>query len=767
MQNKILSWACVLLLLALPLVLMIIGHTTTPPNERPAAANSQAAPKAPADSTQRMAQRLRRLSEQIDIPNVMWGANDRRVTMCRQELARAKDVTAQLSAEFFLASELLKDGQNEECIRHLDDLNSLARKVGGTFPDNNLQDIRMLRVQAYLRIGESQNCCAEHNADSCLMPLRGEAIYQHQEGPRQAIQLLEEQLAEVPGDPIARWLLNISYMTKGEYPGGVPKQWLIDPKAFESEYPLKRFPEVASAAGLDTYGLSGGAIVDDFDGDGLLDVVRSDMGFAAQMRFFHNNGDGTFSDRTDAAGLTGEVGGLNITSADFNNDGYLDILVLRGGWLGKGALFPKSLIRNNGDGTFTDVTEEAGLLTAYSTQTAVWLDYDGDGWLDVFVGSETTEPAFPQPCELFHNNRDGTFTECAAANGIRIEEFVKAVASDDYNKDGRPDLYISQRGGLPNSLFRNDGPRDPANPKAGWKFTNVTGAAGLAKPISSFPCWFFDYDNDGWQDIFVGGFSGSTGAIVAEYSGQPSEGEHPRLYHNNGNGTFTDLAPNIGLNMTISGMAGNFGDLDNDGFLDFYLGTGEPGYTALHPNRMFRNAGGERFQDVTTAGGFGNLQKGHAISFADINNDGQQDIYEVMGGAFTGDKYYSVLYANPGHDAHWVTLKLEGVQSNRGAVGARVRVIVATPNGERSIYRTVTTGGSFGCSPLRQQIGLGDARAIAGIEIFWPVTGQTQRLPGVPMDHFYKVREGERAAVAWKLPAFPLRGTAAAQLSRR
>jgi hypothetical protein len=108
------------------------------------------------------------------------------------------------------------------------------------------------------------------------------------------------------------------------------------------------------------------------------------------------------------------VGGLNITSADFNNDGYLDILVLRGGWLGKGALFPKSLIRNNGDGTFTDVTEEAGLLTAYSTQTAVWLDYDGDGWLDVFVGSETTDPSFPQPCELFHNNRDGTFTECAA-----------------------------------------------------------------------------------------------------------------------------------------------------------------------------------------------------------------------------------------------------------------------------------------------------------------------------------------------------------------
>jgi hypothetical protein len=189
--------------------------------------------------------------------------------------------------------------------------------------------------------------------------------------------------------------------------------------------------------------------------------------------------------------------------------------------------------------------------------------------------------------------------------------------------------------------------------------------------------------------------------------------------------------------------------------------------SALVPNRMFRNDGGRRFQDVTTSGGFGHLQKGHGIAFADINNDGQQDIYEVMGGAFTGDKYYSVLYANPGHEGHWVTLKLEGVQSNRAALGARVRVIVNTGKGQRSIYRTVSTGGSFGCSPLRQQIGLGTAESIAAIEIFWPVTGGTQRLPGVPMDRFYKVREGERAATPWQLPKFRLPGVEESHLSTR
>jgi hypothetical protein len=128
-----------------------------------------------------------------------------------------------------------------------------------------------------------------------------------------------------------------------------------------------------------------------------------------------------------------------------------------------------------------------------------------------------------------------------------------------------------------------------------------------------------------------------------------------------------------------------------------------------------------------------------------------------MGGAYSADKYYSVLYANPGHDNHWVTLKLEGVRSNRGAVGAGIRVSVTTPTGRRRIYRTVGSGGSFGSNPLRQEIGLGDALAIESIDIVWPATGQHQRLPGVPMDRFYRVREGDSTAVPWRLPSFQYR----------
>ena len=134
-------------------------------------------------------------------------------------------------------------------------------------------------------------------------------------------------------------------------------------------------------------------------------------------------------------------------------------------------------------------------------------------------------------------------------------------------------------------------------------------------------------------------------------------------------------------------MGANFGDLDNDGFLDIYVGTGAPDLTTLLPNRMFRNAGGQFFQDVTTSGGFGHLQKGHGVSFGDLDNDGDQDIYEVIGGWFSGDTYQNVLFENPGHGNHWITISVEGTRTNRMALGARLRIRVAAPRGPRTIHR--------------------------------------------------------------------------------
>ena len=221
---------------------------------------------------------------------------------------------------------------------------------------------------------------------------------------------------------------------------------------------------MAAEAGLDLYGLSGGAILDDFDGDGRLDLLVSSIGFADQMRFFHNAGDGHFEDRTERAGLTGEVGGLNLIQADYDNDGFLDVLVLRGGWLGAQGRFPLSLLRGHGDGTFTDVTRDAGLLRFAPTQTATWFDYDGDGWLDLFVGNEST-PGDTHPCELYHQQAaTAPSRNVAQEAGVDVVGFVKGVVSGDYDNDGRPDLYVSVCGG-DNLLFHNDGPaRSRARP---------------------------------------------------------------------------------------------------------------------------------------------------------------------------------------------------------------------------------------------------------------------------------------------------------------
>ena len=718
--------------------------------------------------TNKMAERLQKITREMDpLKNIFL--NHARAELLKKEiepLTKAPLNTASATKLFSLdmkyATELLNGGETEKAIQNLKELEQLLVQTG----DNSGKPrsmVQALLATCYLRQGELDNCLAHHNLDSCLAPIRGTGVHTVQRGSRNAIGVLNEMLTADASDLRARWLLNLAYMTLGEYPAKVPTAFLIPPAAFESDYDIKHFNDVGPGLGLDVGRLAGGVVMDDFDGDGNLDLLVSSVGVDDQIHFFHNNGDGTFTDRTTESGLTGEVGGLNIVSADFNNDGNLDFLILRGGWMGPGGHYPNSLLRNNGNGTFDDVTEEAGLLSYHPTQTATWFDYNGDGKIDLFIGNETSSTDTPQPCELYRNNGDGTFTDVAAESGLALVGFFKAVVSGDFNNDGRPDLYLSWRG-HENILLRNDGPRDAAlGAKSAWKFTDVAKQAGVTQPIFSFPAWFFDYDNDGWPDIFVSGYGiKNVGDIAADYLGLPTTAERLRLYHNNHDGSFTDVTRETKLYRVVHTMGCNFGDLDNDGWLDFYLGTGDPDLSTIVPNRMFRNADGKYFQDVTTSGGFGHLQKGHAVAFGDIDNDGDQDVYSVIGGAYEGDIYHNVLWENPGHGNHWVTLKLEGVQSNRAAIGARIKVLVATATGERVIYRTVSTGGSFGASPLRQEIGLGAAKSINSVEITWPVTGKTQNFKGLAMDAFYKIREGEPQAAAWKLKKFKLAPTASA-----
>lgn len=698
-------------------------------------------PRAP--STRKMAELLASIYQSQD-----WKLDPNkqaeRAAYYRRVLQTPLTLANEIRVRFDLATFLLQAGDSTGAVSEIEALRARAQSARIVFKPDFDRQISELHGLACLRSGEQQNCLTNHNAQSCVYPIRGGGIHINREGAECAIQQWSQLLREGKSTLIDKWLLNIAWMTLGGAPSDTPKDWLIPDSILKPDADIGRFHDIAPNVGLDLITRSGGSIAEDFDGDGYFDLVISSSGPTDQLHYFHNNHDGTFTDQTHAAGLDGETGGLNIIHADYNNDGWPDILVLRGGWWGKFGNYPCSLLRNNGPDangqiTFTDVTVEAGLFSPHPTQTAAFADYDNDGWLDLIIGHETSyEDA--QNSELFHNNHDGTFSNTTQKMGLPSSlRFVKGVAWGDYNNDGRPDLYVSRKG-APNILFRNDGD----------KFTDVTKEAGVAEPIQSFGTYFFDYDNDGYLDLLVAGYYIDTlDDIPAFHLGLPNKAEVPRLYHNNGNGTFTDVTKQVGLNRVILTMGLGFGDLDNDGYLDCYFGTGTPDYEALLPNRMFRNNGGKSFQDVTTSGGFGQLQKGHGISFADFNRDGNEDVFEVLGGAVPGDSYMDTLLENPGHANHWIGLKLTGTKSNRSAIGARVQVRTA----EQVFHRVVNSGSSFGDTPFEQHIGLGASASPVTVQVRWP-SGTLQQLTKLAVDTVYSLREGDQTPAILPVKAF-------------
>ncbi len=660
--------------------------------------------------------------------------------------SKAHTLPERVTLQADLAKELIEIGQPDDGVDAIEEAFRLVAAMPKSQPSPGLYRLRAL---VYLRQAEVRNCIQRHNKDCCIFPLAGGGIHPEKTPAARAAENYLRFLSAVPDDLGARLLYNIAVMALGDYPQGVIPGLLIPPVAFTSDYDIKRFVDIAPGLGVDTFDLCGGAIADDFDGDGLLDIVTSTYDPGGRLNFFQNKGDGSFEDRSDASGASDQLGGLNCNSVDFDNDGDLDILVLRGAWMYDAGKIRNSLLENDGQGRFADVTVSAGLaFPAYPTQAAAWADFDNDGDLDLYVGNESRvafEPGAQSfPCQLFVNQGDGTFADRARTAGVTNDRYCKGVAAGDFDNDGDVDLYVSNNG--PNRLYRNDG---------NLIFTDVTESANTADPAGrSFATWFFDYDNDGWLDLFVGAFDGSLSDVAADFLGQPFAAHVPRLYHNNRDGTFTDVAKKLGLNHVYLPMGANFGDLDNDGFLDIYLSTGDPSYEMLTPNVVLRNAGGKRFQNVTQSGGLGHLQKGHGVAFADIDQDGDQDILNQLGGFFPGDKFQNALYENPGHGNRFLILELVGTQTNRLAFGARIKVTVEGPSGRRKIHRAVGSVSSFGGSPHRQEIGLGDAARVPSVEVVWPVSGTKQRLTDVPLDSYFRITEGEDTPV--RVPYQPI-----------
>jgi hypothetical protein len=631
-------------------------------------------------------------------------------------------------------------GEMAKSIEHFEAAYELIRNITPSHPEFAGDKVFMEEILgvAQMRRGELENCAHNRNTQNCIFPLSRAAQHGRAEGSTKAIEYFKKHLAQRPDNLEVRWLLNLAYMTLGKYPQAVPTPYLITPSAFASKDRIGRFVDVAASLGIDPVGGAGGAIMDDFDNDGLLDIVISTVSACDSLRYFHNDG-GSFSDWTERANLADQLGGINCVQTDYNNDGRLDIFVMRGGWE-----FPmrNSLLRNNGDGTFTDVTRASGLASGeHRTHSAAWADYDNDGWLDVFVGHEET------PSQLFRNLGDGTFEDVTRKADVGRVAFTKGAAWGDYDNDGHSDLYVSNYG-EENFLYHNRGD---------GTFEEVGKRLSVEKPIMSFPTWFFDYDNDGWLDLFVASFAPSVTEVARGFLGLAPQAETMKLYHNDGKGGFQDVTNEVGLNRVVPTMGANFGDLDNDGFLDFYLGTGAPSYAALMPNFAFRNQAGKKFADVTAATGTGHLQKGHGVAFGDIDNDGDEDLYANIGGFLPGDHYNKVLFANPGGLNNWISIKLTGAKSNRAAIGAKIKLTLTGPNGRKSLrYREVTGGGSFGASSLQQEIGLGRARQIDEMEIWWPAGGSRQVFRNVKVNQFIEIKESEDNYRARSIRSFAL-----------
>ena len=337
-----------------------------------------------APGTQRMAEQLDALATRANAEDNIY-LSQRRVDWLRRQPA-PDDPVQQLSQQVELAKELLRAGASAEAAAQFEQV----REQAAAHRFRTRPSLEEMIALAYLRLGEQQNCIDDHNLASCLLPIAAEGVHKAQEGSRAAIAYYRAILKKTPYDLTSRWLLNIAYMTVGEYPHLVPAAHLIPPEVFVADADIGHFPDRAPALGLNVLGLAGGGIMEDFDNDGFLDIIATSWGLDDPLRYFRNQGDGTFAERTAAAGLTGLVGGLNAVQTDFDNDGFADVLVLRGGWFGADGLHPNSLLRNQGDGTFADVTEAAGLLTLHPTQTAAWADFDNDGWLDLFVGNESS-----------------------------------------------------------------------------------------------------------------------------------------------------------------------------------------------------------------------------------------------------------------------------------------------------------------------------------------------------------------------------------------
>ncbi len=501
----------------------------------------------------------------------------------------------------------------------------------------------------------------------------------------------------------------------------------------------------------------GGVAMFDYDGDGDQDLFFVNGGAISDPmpkgalpdksdpkywdRLYRNNGDGTFTDVTEEAGVKGKHYGMGTAVGDYDNDGDPDLYVTG---------FPFNVLyRNNGDGTFTDVTEEAGVAGGNWSESTCFVDYDNDGWLDLIVarymdwsfdkniwcgGHEPGRRSYCHPDEfpaihhlVFHNNGDGTFTDVSKATGFADAPGKGlGVAFNDYDRDGWLDILVANDA-TAQQMFHNNGD---------GTFEEVGLVLGIAydddgNAYAGMGADFNDYDNDGWPDIFLNALARQHYSLYKNMEGMfvyysgPSEIQKITKLH--------------------SGWGARFLDFDNDGWKDIFVAQGhvmdnieltQPELKYWEPPLMMRNVKGV-FEDVSDQLGpdFRIRMASRGVAFGDIDNDGWLDAV-----IYCKDCEAVILHNEGGNGNHWLLVNTVGTKSNRDGIGARIRIVL--PDGSEQ-YSIVTTTGSYcSASDKRVHFGLGAATRVKLLEITWP-SGIVQKLESVKADQILTVTEPE------------------------
>ncbi|HWP86008.1 MAG TPA: FG-GAP-like repeat-containing protein [Terriglobia bacterium] len=607
---------------------------------------------------------------------------------------------------------------------------------------------RLLLGKTYCKLGRYEEAVRELTEAANDPAIRAEALQERMVARYRAGHFAEAiadgaaALDLAPSDNRSRFWMWLGAQKLGGYPPSVPEHQRMELRV--GRHPASvQLEEIAATIGLDKTSGGRGTAVFDLEGDGYLDVILSSV--HAGCSLYRNNGDGTFTDITVGSGLEDTASVFCIAVGDYNNDGFPDLYVTRMGFYDGESL----LFRNNGDGTFTDVTAAAGVRNWGPAFTAQWVDYDCDGHLDLFVTANHGRFfATPAKNRLFHNNGDGTFTDVTARAGIASDYPFVGATWGDYNNDGFPDLFLSSSLGR-SQLYRNNGD---------GTFTNVSRSAGLDAICVGFVALWCDYDNDGWLDLIQFVWSPEADVLHTMIHGErPPHGHSLRLYHNNGDGTFTLVSPELGLNECWGTMTGNAADLNNDGRIELVLGNGGPLMGSSEPSVLYELGEDGRFHNTSFSAGLPVSGKGHGVNMADLAGDGRLCLIVADGGMYPGDLLTTAVYRPKTLPGNYLNVRLVGTKSNRSAIGARLRLEA----GGTSQHRMVHGGSGFGTLPLEQHFGLGKLQRIDALEILWP-SGLRQRFSGLPVNDTIEFLEG---AAGWRhvYPQKSRRGVAAAE----